>query len=937
MADLNHSATELNRQPIDPTTWLEALRKTDPELFAELYRRLVREGKAEISPAYLGPVPESAGLALESLKLEAPTETVAAEGRVIGVVPETIVMRGRPAFLVQGDAITFDSLLEEEAGKVVTDRLKNCRGVVEPLLPLIGRIDVANFPVSGMKYVGTGWLIDKNLVVTNRHVAQLVGEAGTDGFVFRRDPFGQNLAVSIDYRHEFEIDKHEVCAVERIVWIEPDGTGPDIALLAVSRTADGSRQPYVELASVDPAVGSQVAVIGYPARAPASIIPDQDWMSRIYRDTYDIKRIAPGQIMDPDRGFARHDCTTLGGSSGSVVLDVATGKAVALHFAGEYMKANFAVPASVLRTYARGRPATIGGKKAAPVEAVSTSVMPADDRSSVRTDLPGDDGGATTPGSVTFTIPLTVTLSLGNPTNPVVFNVGGVTRAPPAVAIVEAARLFEQRYRGGGVLRAFAGYALDNGVLSDRSVIAVAASPERIEAIRTSLPKIFEGYPVDVRPASIKDQVGAESPFVTESAMTIAYDDSARTGPGFSFEPIVEPMDLTLHVGPDRGWSQLKSFLGDGKTFVSSIYQFHAKHIADAIGARLADQAALQLVAAPETRDGGSPPPAGDFPREATFSHWKDEFGANFQRIFVPIGSHGLVRKAYHIKVTVKDFDWVWLSSGNWTRTSQPEIPLAAANDPGMVSHAGNREWHVIARSRTLAERLRNHIKQDFTTSQALGAVPETLAFDPLVYVQDFVEEAIALEAAPSRVFEPRTVSGKIKLRPLLTPDKGGAVYCDAVLDLIRSAKRQLLFQNQYIDVSPASSGLFERLVTALIDKAREIDDVRIILRTGTELRANVEELKRRGLDVGRKVRRLANTHTKGIVVDAQHVLIGSQNWSSLGVTLNRDASLLIEHPDASRYFAEVFEVDWNRALSPVFSEAPVRFVAKRLSEIADE
>src|SRR5262249_28818224 len=97
-------------------------------------------------------------------------------------------------------------------------------------------------------------------------------------------------------------------------------------------------------------------VVGYPARAPSSVIPDQAWMDRLYAGHYDVKRIAPGKMGGLSHGWTTHDCTTLGGNSGSVVLDMKSGKAVALHFAGQYMVENYAVPASVVARYARNRP-----------------------------------------------------------------------------------------------------------------------------------------------------------------------------------------------------------------------------------------------------------------------------------------------------------------------------------------------------------------------------------------------------------------------------------------------------------------------------------------------------------------------------------------------------------------------------------------------------
>ena len=49
----------------------------------------------------------------------------------------------------------------------------------------------------------------------------------------------------------------------------------------------------------------------------------------------------------PD-GRLNHDATTLGGNSGSVVMDMATGQAVALHFGGFEGDRNMAVQAPVV-------------------------------------------------------------------------------------------------------------------------------------------------------------------------------------------------------------------------------------------------------------------------------------------------------------------------------------------------------------------------------------------------------------------------------------------------------------------------------------------------------------------------------------------------------------------------------------------------------------
>jgi phosphatidylserine/phosphatidylglycerophosphate/cardiolipin synthase-like enzyme len=142
------------------------------------------------------------------------------------------------------------------------------------------------------------------------------------------------------------------------------------------------------------------------------------------------------------------------------------------------------------------------------------------------------------------------------------------------------------------------------------------------------------------------------------------------------------------------------------------------------------------------------------------------------------------------------------------------------------------------------------------------------------------------------------------------------------VLELIRSAKKQLVFQNQYIKMSGADSGFLKQLVDALAVKARRLDDFRIILRSGNQdMPFDLSQLKRRGVDVNNQVRILANTHTKGIVVDGERVLVGSHNWSGSGVTLNRDASLIFEDEEVAQYYLEAFELDWDRAREPRFDE----------------
>ncbi|HLG57661.1 MAG TPA: phospholipase D-like domain-containing protein [Vicinamibacterales bacterium] len=889
--------------------WLQALEHNDPDLHRELSARFDNLVSSPGNAFRL----EAAASGLRGIEAD-------------DIAFETIVREGRPAFLIKDRQIVYQDALIEASAKQIVARLKGAAGLLGSVIPLVGRIDVANFP-GNATYVGTGWLVDRDIVVTNRHVADLIAQRDGAHYRFRPGRFGDDMVVSLDSRHELGVTEAASVPVRRVLWIESEARKADIAFLQIgSGSVVEGRPPFIPLADADVAENTHVAVVGYPARAPAHIIPDQAWMDRIYNGTYDIKRIAPGLVGKASRGWATHDCTTLGGNSGSVVLDMKTGRAVALHFAGLYMVENYAVPASMMRQYLKTRPWHGGTPSPVPRPRPAPPEAPEDKKTTVaHASLTTDDG------TISITIPLLVHVSLGQPQQ-----TGGAETDAPRSDAEAAADALRQEQRGNGVLDAWAGYLIRDEQLSDDECIVVSAHPDRFAEVQVRMPREFRGLPVDVRPASLEEQLMVSAPeLTTEATTSISYNDEDRTGHGFSFNWVNEMMELNLHIGPERSWTVLADFLaGTKKRLVTSMYEFQAAHIAKAMQAELEGQASLKMVLAPQSKDPSSGTiPAGEFDRSLTFDQWESDFGDHFDRIFVPYGANGLVANAYHIKVTVRDEGKdavVWLSSGNWTKTSQPLIAPADLDNPSKTSKAGNREWHVVIANKTLADRFRNHIEADFEQAMTLGGTPEAVENPPLVDVPVTVLEAVVAEGPPAHVMLPKTITRKVRVKPLLTPDKQGAVYSNAVLQLIRSATTQLLFQNQYINMKGAEAGFLKKLVAALVDRSKTIADCRIILRSPLDGKDfHLSQLKRLGMDVHQTVRLLPNTHTKGIVVDGRRVLIGSHNWSSSGVTLNRDASLIFDDVEISQYYAETFELDWARAKPVTFQDVIVHESAR--------
>lgn len=243
-----------------------------------------------------------------------------------------VFIYGRPALFIQDDEF------EEPVSEVWQKRLAPYRANVRQAIQSTGRIEVQHHPRSS--WIGTGWMIRKDMVITNRHVAEEFAQSHNDTFSFRRNFNGRQLKASMDFKEEYQRDDEQTVAIKEVIWIAPEGEA-DIAFLKTSEVDTG----FIEVQQ-DIDDGAIVAVIGYPAFDTRNGLAD---MNRIFKRTYNVKRFQPGKKMyDGSDEVFHHDCSTLGGNSGSPVIDITTGKAVGLHFAGRYLDANAAVKGTVI-------------------------------------------------------------------------------------------------------------------------------------------------------------------------------------------------------------------------------------------------------------------------------------------------------------------------------------------------------------------------------------------------------------------------------------------------------------------------------------------------------------------------------------------------------------------------------------------------------------
>ena len=247
----------------------------------------------------------------------------------------------RPALIVrnntfeQPDASNWRALLNAHRPKI------------DACIRSVGRLELRGHPT--FPYVGTAWMIAEDVAVTNRHVASIFASKKGAGFQINRGPSGP-ITAFIDFREEHRVATAAEVEIEKVLFIADPGDGnPDVAFVRVRK--NGRLPDPISLVDGKSKKGLSVAVIGYPAndpRNPAAAVAD------IFGRVFEVKRLSPGLISGNPRGFLlSHDASTLGGNSGSVVVDIESGRAAGLHFAGRFRENNFAVDAETLKKLLR--------------------------------------------------------------------------------------------------------------------------------------------------------------------------------------------------------------------------------------------------------------------------------------------------------------------------------------------------------------------------------------------------------------------------------------------------------------------------------------------------------------------------------------------------------------------------------------------------------
>ena len=241
-----------------------------------------------------------------------------------------ILVTGRPALLVQDN--TFPT--PPPGWEVLEEHRKE----IENTFPSVGAI-FASFDGGGSQQIGTAFVVGKNTLMTNRHVAVTFAQQDDDGWAFK-----PGLGAKIDYRREKDRDARREFAVKSIIGVHAK---LDMALLEVKpKAVSGTAKlpPPLTLAAKAPKKGDHVYTVGYPVRDNTGATPSPVLLD-IFGDVLGVKRLQPGEYdgaLQPPSIFS-HDCSTLAGNSGSCVLSLATHEVVGLHYQGTFEVTNRAV------------------------------------------------------------------------------------------------------------------------------------------------------------------------------------------------------------------------------------------------------------------------------------------------------------------------------------------------------------------------------------------------------------------------------------------------------------------------------------------------------------------------------------------------------------------------------------------------------------------
>ncbi len=280
-------------------------------------------------------------------------------GEQIGL--EAVIITGgeRPSLFVRGG---FIDLAAPDIGDWEGD-LRRVQDNIRKVTASVGRVDVPVRPW----FAGTCFVIAEGLVVTNRHVLEAIAKQDAGGDWTLNWP----AETTIDFVAEDGVAASTKFKVTGVAFAGPDAIKNivnfahlDMAILRVDPASDPAnsfpKAVMLETDVLQPKSRRDLYVVGFPGQprtwsfggTPMAGTETTEVMSSLFSDKFGVKRLAPGSVKvaageaanDAKKWICAHDASTLGGNSGSCIVDLSGEglRVVALHFAGVNREQNWA-------------------------------------------------------------------------------------------------------------------------------------------------------------------------------------------------------------------------------------------------------------------------------------------------------------------------------------------------------------------------------------------------------------------------------------------------------------------------------------------------------------------------------------------------------------------------------------------------------------------
>jgi hypothetical protein len=248
-----------------------------------------------------------------------------------------LALYGRPAVLVSEEHLAsvppFWNVLEDQREQVEM----SARGV--------GRIELFGHPE--YDWAGTAFLVNETTLMTARRTVEIFAEYRNNGWQFR-----PGISAWMNYGCQYQRVSSAGYRVRNIIGVHDQY---DLAFLEVEppQYGQGSCPTPLALASQPPPAtdGRPVYMIGYPVFDARRNEPQP--IQRIFRDVYNVKRVQPGLLRGTfqfrEVQLLRNDCSLLGCSGGSCIVDLETHQVIGIQQTSRYLETGTSIPLWFLR------------------------------------------------------------------------------------------------------------------------------------------------------------------------------------------------------------------------------------------------------------------------------------------------------------------------------------------------------------------------------------------------------------------------------------------------------------------------------------------------------------------------------------------------------------------------------------------------------------